>query len=243
MLGLDPTKKETTPGIPDSVAKNKLFAKNKPLPDRQAGVSGGKEIESGAENLTQTDKFSRELFATVAAASQKGTLDQAAIEQLSSSLADKIKNSPPRKVFSLFDIKTTNNDTVQAFTNYNNALDNIYKKYPPMNYTILDVLQKFIIDENNVDASALTKLDPIIKQTNKVIEEMVKTSAPESISNLHLSVINSQQRLAENLSDIRLYDSDPIMALGGISQYQKNATRLKSDLYNLANAIIKKFNN
>ena len=236
LYGLDPTKKETTPGIPDSVAIDKLKAEQKKVNAKQ----GRMETAQSKENLTQTDKFSRELFATVVAASQNGVMDQATIEKLVASLADKIQNSPPRKVFSIFDIKTINNDTVQAFTNYNNALDNISKKYPPTNYTILDVLQKFIIDENNVDVSALIKLDPIIKQINKVMEEMIKTSAPQSISNLHLNVINSFQRLAENLSDLRLYDSDPIVALGGISKYQENATRLESDLYNLANAIIKK---
>ncbi len=236
LWGTDPFKKETTPGIPDAVAIEKLSAKGGP-------ASGGKKIEQSAKNLTQTDKFSRELFATVATASQNGTMDQATIEKLSVTLADHIQNSPPRKIFSIFDIKTINDNTVQAYKNYNNALKNIDTKYPAINYTILDVLQKFIIDENTVDTSALEKLTPIIGQMNKIIDAMLKTSVPQSISTLHLNVINSLQRILENISDMKLFDSDAIVALGGISKYQENATRLESDLNALANAIKRKLNN
>ncbi|MCX6752575.1 MAG: thrombospondin type 3 repeat-containing protein [Candidatus Nomurabacteria bacterium] len=233
LYGLDPTKKETTPGIPDSVAINKLRTQQ----GNSATTTNGNN--NGVEKLTQTEQFSRELFATVAAASQNGTMDQATIETLSASLASKIQNPPQRKVFSILDVKTTNS-TVQAFKNYNASLGSIYKKYPATDYTILDVLQKFMVDENTVDTSALVKLDPIIKQMTNVINAMVKASVPESISTLHLNVINSLEKVAENLSDIKLYDNDTIVALGGISKYQENATQLESDLNSLATAINQK---
>jgi len=237
LYGLDPTKKETTAGTPDSVVINKI----KTLQNDGSGEPLLKSIGSAnEENLSQTDKFSRELFATIVAANQSGIMDQAKIEELSASLAEHIQNSPPRKVFYIFDIKTTSDNSVQAFKNYNKALNDIYTKYPPINYTILDVLEKFMIDENDVDASALLKLDPIITQTNKIIDAMVKTAAPQSISALHLSVINSLERLMENISDMKLYESDVIVALGGISKYQDSANRLESDLNALSNAINQK---
>lgn len=234
LYGLDPTKKETTPGIPDSVAMDTLKAKE------GSSTKTTNVNNQATENLTQTDKFSRELFATVAAASQNGAMDPATIEKLTASLADQIQNAPARKVFSLLDIKTINDNSVKAFTNYNNALINIYKKYPPVSYVILDVLQKLMPDQNTVDTSVLVKLDPIIKQANNVIAAMTKTSVPQSISTLHLNVINAMERLAENLSDIKLYNSDTIMALGGISMYQKSSTQLESALNNLANIINQK---
>ncbi|OGI60369.1 hypothetical protein A2641_01475 [Candidatus Nomurabacteria bacterium RIFCSPHIGHO2_01_FULL_37_25] len=234
LFGLDPTKKETTPGTPDSVAIEKLK-------DTKADLAGTIEkINSDTENLTATERFSRELFATIVSASQNGAVNEASIEKLTSSLAEKVQNSPPRKVFSIFDVKVVNNDTVQAFKNYNDALNSIYTKNSGINYTVLDVLQEFIVDEDNVDASVLAKLDPIIKNMNKVMEELIKTRVPQSISDLHLKVINSHERIIENLSDIRLYDSDPIMTLGGISNYQKNVNQLESSLGNLFTAVSQK---
>ncbi len=238
LYGLDPTKKETVTGTPDGLAINKLKIQQ----GLNTEIKKGNATSEEPENLTQTDQFSRELFATVATTSQNGTLDQATIEQLSASLADKIQNSPPKKVFLISEIKIINNDSVSTFANYNNTLNNIYKKYP-MKDTVPDVLQKFMIDENNVDASALLKLDPIIEQTSKIINDMVKMNAPQSISILHLNIINALQRVLENISNIKLYDKDAILAIGAINQYQKNATALESANSALTGAIKQKLNN
>lgn len=236
LWGTDPTKKETTPGTPDSVAIDKLSAQDKLAPGRE-------QTEPSNENLTKTDQFSRELLATIVTLNQNGQVDQATIDKLGDSLAEQIQNSVPRKIYTVFDIKTTNSNTAQAFIDYNNALNNIYTKHPVTNYTILDVLQKFSADENDVDENALLKLDPIIAQTNKVIEEMLKISAPQSISVLHLNVINGLEKLSENISDIKLFDTDIIVALSAISKYQDTAARLELSLNNLANAINQKLNN
>jgi hypothetical protein len=238
LWGTDPLKKETTPGVSDSVTINKLKG--------EAGgnsTGAGNANNSDSENLTETDKFSRELFSTIATLNQSGSLDQATIDKITGSLADHIKNSPSKKIFSVLDIKTTMSETPQAFRNYNDALNNVYKKYPAIQYTILDVLQQFMIDENTVDSSVLVKLDPIIEQINKTTAAMAKITVPQSLSILHLTVLNAQERLAENLSAVRLYDSDSVVALGGISKYEENSTELGLALNNLANALSKKLKN
>ncbi len=235
LWGTDPTKKETTPGVKDKVAIENL--------KKQAGKSIDPKISlEGEEKLTETDKFSRELFATMATVNQNGIVDQTTIDTLSTSLAEKIKNPIVRKVFSISDIKIINDDTFQAFTNYNNALNSIFAKYK-VGYTVADILQQFVTDENTVDASALTKLGPIIGQINTIIEGMTKMNVPQSISILHLNLLNSVQRMSENLSDIRLYDTDPIVAMGAISQYEKNSILLKTATKNLLGAIGQKLNN
>ena len=194
------------------------------------------------ENLTETDKFSREFFATVATLNQNGQMDQATIDKLSSSLAEHIQNSPPRKVFLLSDIKIISDNSVQAVKSYDNALDSIYTKYPVKGNAI-NVLQKFMVDENNVDVGILAELDPIIGQTNKIIDALVKMSVPQSLAFLHLDFVNGLQRPMENLNDIKLYDTDVIIALSAISQYEKNITILESATNNLGNAIKQKLNN
>ncbi|MFA6077125.1 MAG: hypothetical protein WC735_03580 [Candidatus Paceibacterota bacterium] len=235
LWGTDPTKKETTPGTRDAVAIENL--------KKQTGKGVDPEILSGnEEKLTETDKFSRELFATMATINQNGVVDQTTIDTLSTSLAEKIKNPVVRKVFSISDIKTINDDSFQAFTNYNNALNSTFAKYK-VGYTVADVLQQFVTDENTVDASALLKLGPIIGQINTIIGGMTGMNTPQSISTLHLNMINSLQRLIENLSDMRLYDTDPIVAMGAISQYDKNSTLLKTATKNLLSAIEQKLNN
>ena len=233
LYGLDPNKKETTSGTPDSVTFSKLKA------EQQGGVEIKNSEPQVVENLTETEKFSRELFGSIAAASQNGTLDETSIDQLGASLIEKIQNPPPRKVFLISDLKITDDDGVQAFRDYKNNLNNIIKKHP-IDYTVMDVLQKFIIDENNVDMTALEKLDPIIEQTTKIINEMVEIRIPNALSGMHLNALNSLQRLVENLNDIKLFDKDIILAISGISQYQTNNTILESDLKSLGEAVNQK---
>ncbi|KKP87579.1 MAG: hypothetical protein UR90_C0001G0010 [Parcubacteria group bacterium GW2011_GWC1_35_8] len=241
LYGLDPNKKETTAGTPDSVAISKLKAENGTIAIK---TENGSTVSSKEENLTETEKFSRELFAIVATANQNGTtMDQASVDALGASLSERVQNAPQRKVFLTSDIKTTNDNSVQAFKNYNNTLNDIFTRYTTLKYGILDVLQKFIPDENTVDANALSMLGPIIDQTNKIITGMLKTSVPQSISILHLDVINDLEGLLENISDIKLYDNDPIMALGGITKYEGSTQKLVIAVSNLTNAINQKLGN
>lgn len=241
LYGLDPTKRETTPGIPDSTAMAKMKA-------IQGNTEQGLPSLNGAtstQNLTQTDKFSQELFSTVAALNQNGEVSQDTVNQIGDSMAANIKNSSPRKVYLISDIKTSKDESASAIQNYAINLNNFYKAYK-VDYTVMDVLQKFIIDANNVDVSALTELDPIIEQTNKITKEIAGMNVPQSLASLHLDLLNTTEKVAENLSDIKLYETDAVVALSGISQYQDNVILMQNALQKLIdtiNAIGQKLNN
>ncbi|KKS04564.1 MAG: hypothetical protein UU82_C0008G0007 [Candidatus Nomurabacteria bacterium GW2011_GWC2_41_8] len=235
LWGTDPTKKETAPGISDSVAIDKLKA------EQGIGEKIGGDSQN-TENLTETDKFSRELFSTVATLNQEGEMDQATIDKISSSLADHIQNSPPRKIYTFSDIKVIKDDSVQAVKKYNDTLDSIHAKYP-IKGNVADILQKFIADENNVNTSALAELDPIIEPTNKIINATVKTSVPQFLAPLHLDFINGLERFTENLNDIKLYDTDVIVSFSAMSQYEQNTAILEVAAKELRDAIRQKLNN
>lgn len=230
LFGTDPTKKDTDGnGVPDNAEVEKITA--------EARQNGGFDLNLNEENLTETDKLARELFSTVASLNQAGAVDQSTVEQLSSSLIEKIKNSTPRKTFLISDIKIVKNDTAQAVKIYNDTLDKISKDYPYPKKTIPDVLEKLVIDGENIDESVLPELDPIVKQLNKILSEILKVPVPESLASLHLEFINELQKLSENVSDIRLYDTDIIIALSGINKYETTATNLDSAAINLSDAI------
>ena len=234
LYGLDPTKKENVPGVPDSVTIAKLQAEQE--------AQNGLPSSSGQDNsnLTQTDKFSQDLFATVAAATQDGQpLDQATVDQLSNSLNDQIQNSAPRKVWTMADIQVTNDNSVNAVKKYDVAFNNLYPKNLP-NYTPMDVLQKFVGDGTSVDDSALSELNPIILQINGVIVGMTKIEVPQSIAVFHLNFLNALEDIQENLSDVRLYDTDSLAAFTAINQYSANAAKVATSMESLSNAINQK---
>lgn len=235
LWGLDPANRETTPGVPDITTVTKLKTEQGQNYSTEGGVS------MSEENLTETDKFSRELFSTVAALNQSGVLDQSAVDKISDSLVSRIQNSPQKKIFTISSIQTTGN-TVTEIKKYSDDLNNTYRLYP-ISGNVISVLEKFIIDKNNVDATVLSELDPIIKQTEIRINVMLKIPVPESLAYFHLEFLNSGQKIIENLKNIQLYDSDPMLSLGGVSQYHENVLIFATAIQKLNRAINKELNN
>ncbi len=228
LWGTDPTKKETTKGIPDADAIAKLKAEQE--------VSGEKTINTDDSNLTQTDKFSREFFTTVTTLSQNGALDQATVDKLGSSLADRIQNTTPRKVFSVAEIKNTENDSLENIKNYAITLGALFKKYT-VTVSVSDILSESITSDGNINVSVLNKLDPVIKDISEIINGMKIMKVPPSFVYLHLDTLNGFEKVMENLSDIKLVDSDTLVAISAISQYQKNDDDLKASTSKLINAL------
>lgn len=236
LWGTDPIKKETTPGIPDTTAIESL--KNEQLTKDQ----GGKQTAITDETkLTQTEKFSREFFSTITALNQNGALDQATIDKITDSLTSQIQNSSSGKVFLLSDIKTTADNSVISIQKYSNSINNIFSKYSTKE-GVPEILKEFTGDGNNENPAALAKLGPIIDQTKKISNELLKTNVPSSLASIHLEMINGLEKLISNMNDIRHFDSDVIVSMGGISQYENNAVLLNSIMQNLSNAIEQKLN-
>lgn len=233
LWGTDPTKKETTPGTPDRVAiENQKASQEKN--DQKTSTEGE------ADNLTTTDKFSRELFSTIVALNQNGAIDQATIDALSTSLNEQIQNSTPRKVFVLKDIKITNDESTQAVKKYSDTLNAVYAKYST-GKGVPDILQELINDEENM--SILLELDPIIDEIEKIIAESLRIEVPRSLSVLHLDLINSAEQLLENIKDIKLLEKDIILAIGAITHYWENALILEAVANKLTETIRQKLNN
>ncbi|MEK7564561.1 MAG: thrombospondin type 3 repeat-containing protein [Patescibacteria group bacterium] len=234
LYGTDPTKAETVAGVPDKVT----------IRDRK-GISSTGELnlnETEEQNLTETDKLSRELFSSIAALNQVGEIDENTVETLAGNLAEKVQNSVQRKTYTINDLKIIKAENSQSIKNYNDDLNKIFSK-EPIKYTVLDVLQKFVIDEENVDVTILKELDPLIKQVNNIIINIISIGVPESLSTSHLEVVNIMQKLSENISDIRLYDTDIVVALSGISQYSKNSESVQVSIEKLSTLINKKLSN
>jgi len=218
LYGLDPTTKETVPGIPDITTINKLRA--------EQGLTTDIANEN-IENLTETEKFARELFSTATSLTQSGLMNQSMVDNISTSLNDRIKNSAPKKIYTLADIKITDDNTALAVQKYKNDLTNIYKKYTYQTM-VEEVLAKFAGDGTTIDENALAELDPIITQTQNIINARLKMAVPSQLAQSHLNVINAMERWLESVGGMKLFSSDPILALMAIKNYQENVTSLQS---------------
>lgn len=235
LWGTNPNSKDSDA---DGVTDDKEIAKLKA--DLKQNTDGlVEDPNSTGTNLTQTDKFSQELLTTLAAINQTGDMDPATAQKLGETLATQIESSAPKKVYGPGDIKIIKDDSAAAIQKYNEALDSITKKYPASG-SAMDILQRFAAEEGNDDTTVLSELDPIVTQTNQVIAGIVKTSVPQSLAAMHLAFINSLEKVSENLNDIQLYNTDAVLALAAISQYEQNTADLQAAVDNLSNTINQK---
>ncbi|MDP2788696.1 MAG: hypothetical protein Q8O46_01410 [bacterium] len=240
LWGTDPTKKDTNAdGVDDGAEIAKLKAEREASGEDQLL---GKTSQSGEETLTQTGKFSRELFSAVATLNQAGEVDQATADKLTSSLANQIKNATPRKVFLLSEIKIIPDNSTATAQKYITQIADIYKKHPA-GESVIDILGEFVNDGENINVEALKKLDGAIEQTSLVLGELVKMNVPSEIAPLHLDLLNILEILMENLIDIQLFETDPVVAMGAFSKYEENTITLDNTLQKLGNAIKERLNN
>lgn len=231
----------TNPAIKDTDGDGELddveIAKLKAESSTNGSLEGSGEISE--ENLTETDKFSRELFATIATLNQSGVVDETTIDKLSESIANQIQNYSQKKVFSFSEIKIINNDSTETIQKYIDTLNSIYAKYP-VEDKMGNVFQK-LINEENIDVSP--ELDPMINQMNNITNELVRMDAPQSLSLLHLNLINASQKFVENLSNMKLANTDVILAISALSRFGEDITALESAFNELLVKISQKLNN
>jgi hypothetical protein len=243
LWGLDPTKSENVPGVPDSVTIAKL---------QQASEGASSQTNTGGSSntgLTQTDQFSRQFIATITTLQANGAIDangnmnQATADQITNSLENGVENSPQRKVYQLSDIKIINDNSIAAIKKYNATLNNVFPK-TSLKYSVMDVLQKFAPDDtgNNTDPTVLPELIPIVKQMTDSMNGMLATPVPQSLATLHLNAINAMEGVIENLNDVQLYNTDSIVAFSGMSKYTQNSTNMTGTLQQLADAINQQLN-
>jgi hypothetical protein len=221
LWGTDPNKKDTDgDGVPDDLAiEKKKIAQ---------GIDTEAARNKKEENMTETEKFARDLFATSAALSQAGLLNQKSIDKIGASIHEQIKNPVIRKVYLISDLKIIEDSSPAALSRYNTDFTTMEKKYPaPKGDNVFVILKKVTEKE---DFSLLVKLDPMTKYLESLIMELLNIKVPKEISEIHLEFINALEVMFENLVDIRAGGKDPIIAIGAIEKYPQSIAT-----FNLAN--------
>ncbi len=226
LWGTDITRKDTDgDGVEDGAETRTLKA-----------AQGLNSPDEEPENLTQTDKFSRELFATVATLSQEGELDPVSVEKITSSLESQITNNTIKKIYTSKDMNIVQDNSIQAAQKYNIDLGNLEKKYA-VEKGAIQILEDATDETGEMDPEILSELTPLIKNIEGRIKDMLAVSTPSGLASPHLNLINAMQGCLENLKDIQIFESDVIVALGGVSKFSENSTLLEEATLDLKKAI------
>lgn len=161
---------------------------------------------------TQTDIISRKMLADYMSMAASGQVTDQTLNQLASSYAKGFSNSSIQKTLSLIDLQIVP-DSPRAFIQYGAAAGNIYEKYRQLaeqGSLSSDISSDL---ENPKTQSAFRKLAQISQQA---ANELKALPVPTSLSNDHLELVNSYQRLSAALLSIANADNDASGAYSGL---------------------------
>ena len=215
LWGTDPAKKDTNgDGISDNVEIEK---KKQALADENTPAQN----DNSDAALNETQKFSREFFASIMALQQSGNLNDQTLGELANSVKENAaleQNLPDS--YSLADIKTSEDSKVNS-KKYHDQLIGVLTKYKDTNIgEELSILDASLSAE---DKKSLGDLGGIALEYKNMADDLAKITTPSSVAQIHLTLINSSKNTGFSIENmLQIYDNS-IKGLIGISQYKKES--------------------
>ena len=172
-------------------------------------------------DLSETDKFSRDLFLKIIAAKKA---DSPPSEKdlegfLNASIEQEMKNQP-EKNYSEGDFQVDGADTPEKIKTYGERIAEIMNTKPAQ--PLEDELTIFDRAEKNNDPNELKKLDPLIAQYQWIEDSLLKTVVPKSALLGHIAFTNSIAGMVYSITGLKYVMTDPIRALPGVDAYDEN---------------------
>jgi len=219
LWGTDPNKKITFDEISDAE-----YIKSK----RDGLQTTNGIVPSSNENLSETDKFAQQFFASLAALKQSGQFDADTIKNMSTTLGENIANPMLIDAYSEQDIKINSDDSLISQENYYLKAGNLFETY--RNKGVGDELEATsAIAASGSSASSpemVTKLNTIASAYQEYAKKMVAIAVPKSLSSYHLDIINSSNNTGIAVKNMAKITDDPIIGFSGVAQYQKYSNEL-----------------
>ena len=204
LWGLDPTADGKTNA--DKIAEQKKAVGF--LPDSSTSTS--------TDSLTETEKFSREFFATVTALKQSGNLNEAMVGNISNVLSDKMQKSDIEDGYRVTDIKKTYDATKENQAKFYNAVASVFNKYSSQG--LGNEFDSIDINTGSANEADLIKSSAAYQGFAK---EVAAISCPNNLIQNDMEIINNANNVGIAVKNLAQIKNDPVVSLMGLTQYQK----------------------
>lgn len=228
LWGTDPNNKDTD--------GNGISDKNE-VDEKKASVEAASGVSGDTGDLTETEAFSRELFASIAALKESGNLNDQSIKDLASTISE---NAGEKQIitasYTTADIKMTGDSTTEI-TNYRTTMTQTLAKYD--NSGIGKEL--IAIDaalSSEADKDKLGELYAVAKAYRALAKDLTLVAVPQAAASMHLDLINSANNTGIALDNIpQIYDN-ALGGLIGLAQYDKESGVFEQKLRDLQDYFI-----
>jgi hypothetical protein len=209
LWGTDPYNKSTNEGVED---KDFVEKKKKEMAANNEDENG----ISNEENLNETEKFSREFFATVTALKQSGNLNEGSVSNIANVVGEKMSNSNLPNKYRITDLKKTYDVTAKNQEDFYNTVGDIYEKYRD---------QGLGTELDNMDTSTGESDDPELARISQVYldfsKEVADLPVPSNLTQNALDILNGAYNTGLAIKNLAQMIDNPLVGLIGLTQYQK----------------------
>jgi len=176
------------------------------------------------QDLTETDKFSRELFIKIIGAKQSANPPtQADFEKFLNTTIDKQLADQKTKNFNEGNFQIDLAETPEKIRVYGNAIAALLKKPPPQKLeNEVDVVAKA---ETTKDQTELKKLDGNIAAYKRIERTLLGLTVPQSVLPQHVAFTNAATSMVWSITGLQYLLTDPLKALPGTVAYADNAQK------------------
>ncbi len=220
LWGLDPYKNGDS---------NKEFINNKKKLLSQNEIS----LTDGSV-LTENEIMSREFFAAIVALQESNNLNDESMKSISDVIGEKIQAPELEDIYTreMLSIKTTSDTSIE---NYYDNFKKLATKYEDKN--IGDELSFIIQGIKNNDPQALYVAQMVASSYREFGKDLVKTPVPGSMADIHLSLVNNYEKVAQSIEGLAQILKDPIISMRALVNYKKYVDALVSDIEKLSNPL------
>ncbi len=166
---------------------------------------------------TLTDQVARDLFNTVMAQKQSGTLDKAHEQALVNTLVDSSVKRALAKKYTVSDLTLVSESTSTRST-YKAQILSIFAPAKDVQGNELYTIGLSI--ENPKDKNARKAADDIVTLYKNIVDDLAHVPVPPSAVSVHLSFLNAFSAYVSSLDSVRTLEVDPVLAAVTIQNYQ-----------------------
>ncbi len=196
-------------------------------------IADAKKAQADYNKLSETEKFSRELFSQYVVAKNNSdgkALDNNTKMEILNSVIDKTSGTIVNK-YTATDIKHIATTSPQNLKLYGNLLGLILIKYS----TDGTGNELFYIEQalTKEDETILKNLTPIIKNYNLMLSDFLEVPTPDSLLDIHTRIVNNLYNVIISLEDAKTFFSNSIKGISGLQTYQSSYKDLFANIETL----------
>ncbi len=184
---------------------------------------------------TLTDQFALEFFEQMVRNENYGEFGKSP-EEFVATFSDSLAKEAVDKVIAPNQIVTTNDNSPTTLARYGEAIARVILAHDDTVRENEAVILERALRDNNPEE--LKKLDGKIDVYTQILNETLSITAPSSVANEHLLLVNAYQAILSDLYAMRDAFNDPMLALLRMKRYQDDASMLATAIAGVANKLI-----